>query len=71
MLMLNVMRWGHCFFLKKEMSKFEKLMQIVTIEEENLQMFWTSWGIWMKFSEKLPLIIILKNHKKPGVHLFS
>ena len=43
---------------------FEKLTKIVNNEEENLHIFWTSWGISMKFSGKMWLVIILKVTKK-------
>ena len=43
-------------------------MTMVNIEE-NLHIFWTSWGISVKFSGKMWLIIL--SHKKPGFHPFS
>ena len=47
-----------------------KLMKIVNIEEENLHIFWTSWGISMKFPEKMSLMIILKVRKSQYSILF-
>ena len=35
-------------------------MKILNIDEENLHIFWTTWGISMKFSGKIWLMIILK-----------
>ena len=45
----------------------KKLMIIVNIEEENLYIPWTTWGISMKFSGKMTYSNI-KNHKKSGLH---
>ena len=39
-------------------------MKTVNIEEENLHIFWTTWGI---FSEGVTYNII-KTHKKAGLH---
>ena len=41
-------------------KKSEKLSKIVNIEEENLHIFWTSWGISIKFSGKMWIMTILK-----------
>ena len=41
-------------------------MKIVNIFGENLHVFWTSWGISMKFLGKMWLIIILKITKNQG-----
>ena len=58
--------------LQQENSKKpEKLMKIVNIEEENLQIFWTSWGISMKFKKKDVTYDKIKPHKNPGRHPFS
>ena len=35
-------------------------MKIVNSQEENLQIFWTSWAISTNFSEKIWLMIMLK-----------
>ena len=35
-------------------------MKAAVIEEEGLHIFWTTWGISMKFSRKLGLMIKLK-----------
>ena len=49
-------------------------MKIVNTDGENFHIFWTGWGISMKFSGKMWLyrrdIIILKD-KKTGLHLLS
>ena len=47
-------------------EKFEKLIKMVNIEEENLHIFWTSWGISMKVSGKMWVMRILKVTKKQG-----
>ena len=39
-------------------------MKIDNIEGENVQIFWTTWDILMKFAEKMWLMIILKATKK-------
>ena len=46
------------------------MMKIVNIEEENLHIIWTNWGISMKFSGKMWLTIILKV-QKTGLPLLS
>ena len=38
-------------------------MKILNIDGENLQIFWTTWGILMNFSGKMTYDNI-KNHKK-------
>ena len=43
-------------------------MKIVNIEEKNLDIFWMSWEISMKFSRKMWHMIILKVSK---THAFS
>ena len=50
-------------------KKSEKLMKTVNIEENHLHIFWTTWGISIKFSEKIWLKIILKVTKKQGIIL--
>ena len=58
--------------LQQENSKKpEKLMKIVNIEEENLHIFWTSWGISIKFYKKEATYDKIKPHKNPGRHPFS
>ena len=44
-------------------------MEIVNIDRENLHIFWTPWGSWLKFSEKIWLMIILKVTKNQGFTL--
>ena len=46
-------------------------MKIVNTDGENLHIFWTTWGISMKFSGKLWLMIILKAKKIKGFHLWG
>ena len=46
------------------MKKSEKFMEVVNIDEENLDIFWTIWGISMKFPRKMWLMTILKFTKK-------
>ena len=41
-------------------------MKISNIEREIIYIFWTTWGISIKFSGKMWLIIILKLTKKQG-----
>ena len=41
-------------------------MEVVNIEGENLRIFWTTWEISMKFSEKMWLMIIFKVTKSQG-----
>ena len=50
-------------------KKSEKLMKLVNIKRKNLEIFSTSWGIPMKFSGKMWLVIILKFSKKQGLTL--
>ena len=43
----------------KEISKkSKKLIKTVNIERKNLHIFWTTWGITIKFSGKMWLIIL-------------
>ena len=42
------------------------MMEIVNIEEENLHIFWITWGNSLKSSRKAWLMIILKLTKKQG-----
>ena len=41
-------------------------MKIANIDREILHMFWATWGILMKFSEKDVTCDKTKSHKKPG-----
>ena len=51
-------------------KKFEKLMKIVDLDGENLQIFWITWGkTSMKFSGKMRLLIILQVTKNQGFTL--
>ena len=55
------------------MSKIQKnrskSMKIANIDRESLYFFLTTWGISMKFLEKMWLMIILKVTKKQGPNL--
>ena len=44
-------------------------MKIANIDREILHNFWTTWGISMKFSGNMCLMIILKVTKKQGFNL--
>ena len=44
-------------------------MKIANIDKEILHIFWTTWGISMKFSGKMCLMIILKVTKNQGFTL--
>ena len=44
-------------------------MKIANIEREIIYNFWTTWGIYMKFSGKMCLMIILKVTKIQGFTL--
>ena len=41
------------------------------MEQENLRIFWTIWGISIKFSEKMRLMIISKIHSLWKVHFLK
>ena len=47
-------------------KKSKKMIKIVNTGEENLYIFRTTWGILMKFSGKISLMIILKITKSQG-----
>ena len=49
-------------------KKFKKLMKIVNIDKENVHSLRTTWGLSMKFSGKMCLMIILKVTKMPGLY---
>ena len=49
-----------CFTTRKCQKTW---LTLVNIEVENLRIFWTSWGISMKFSGMMWLMIILKVNK--------
>ena len=53
------------FFVTRKFKKIKKLMKIASIDRENLHMFWTTWGIPVKFSKDLTCDTI-KSHKKSG-----
>ena len=44
--------------------------KIVNIKGEFLYIFWTTWGVSMKFSAKMWLMIVLKVTEKQGFTLF-
>ena len=62
MLTSSVISWRYWFLCNKEMSrnpkKCWKLLKIGNTEREILHVFWTNWGISMKFSGKMWLTII-------------
>ena len=41
-------------------KKSKKLIKIVSIEEENLHIYWTTWGISMKLLGNMWLMILPK-----------
>ena len=47
-------------FETRKCQKKKKLVKLVNIEEENIHIFRGTWGILMKFSGKMCLMIILK-----------
>ena len=60
MLKLSVISVTSVSLQQGNVKKSENSMKVVNIEEENLDIFCTSWGISMKFSGKMWLMIILK-----------
>ena len=72
MLTSSVISWRYWFLCNKEMSrnpkKCWKLLKIGNTEREILHVFWTNWGISMKFSGKMWLTIIPKVTKKTGFY---
>ena len=44
-------------------------MNMANIGREILHIFWKTWGISMKFSEKMWLMIMLKVTKNQGINL--
>ena len=57
------------FMQQGNVKNSEKSTKIVNIEGEILHMFWTTWGMSMRFSGKMRLMIILKVTKKHGFSL--
>ena len=51
------------------MSKNWKIDEKLKIDKENLNIFWTTWGISMTFLGKMWLMIILKVIKKKDFNL--
>ena len=47
-------------------KKSPKVLQIVTIDGENLHIFWTTWGTSVKCLGKMWLLIILQVTKNQG-----
>ena len=43
-------------------------MKIANVDREILHIFWMTWGVSVKFSEKMWLMIILKVTKKGFTH---
>ena len=58
------------FLQQGNVKNSEKLMKIVNIKGENLHVFWTTWGILVKFPGKIWLMIILNVTKKQGFTIF-
>ena len=58
-----------CFFETRKSWKTWKIMKIVNVEGENFQIFWTTWGTSIKFSNTW-LMIILKVTKKQCFTLY-
>ena len=50
--------------MSKNPKNWWKLMKIANIDRESLHISWTDWGISMKSSGKMWLMIILKATKK-------
>ena len=50
-------------------KNFKKSMKIANVDREILRIFWTTWGIPMKFSGKMWLMITLKLTKNQGFAL--
>ena len=55
--------------LSENVKKSEKLIKIVNIKEENIHIFWTNWGISLKFSGKILPMVILKTKNNEGFTL--
>ena len=55
--------------MSKNPKNWWRLMKIANIDREILHIFWTTWGISMKFSGKMCLMIILKVTKNQGFTL--
>ena len=55
------------YLQQKNLKKSKKLLKIVIIEEENLNIYQTTWGLSMKFSGKIKI----ENNKKPGLYHLS
>ena len=52
---------------QRDVKKSKKLIKIFNIEEENLHIFWTTWGASMTFSGNMWLM----KTKKTGLHPVS
>ena len=48
------------FLQQGNIKKSEKIMKIVNTDRENVHIFWTIWGLSIKFSGKMWIMIILK-----------
>ena len=48
------------FLQQGNIKKSEKIMKIVNTDTENVHIFWTIWGLSIKFSGKMWIMIILK-----------
>ena len=48
------------FLQQGNIKKSEKIMKVVNTDRENVHIFWTIWGLSIKFSGKMWIMIILK-----------
>ena len=55
--------------MSKNPKNWLKSMEIANIDTEILHIFWTTWGISIRFSGKMWLMIILKVTKNQGFTL--
>ena len=56
--------------MSKNLKNWWKSMKIANIDREIPHIFWMTWGMSLKFSEKMYLMIILKVTKKQGFPLY-
>ena len=55
------------YLQQENVKKYKKLMKLPNLDEQNHDIFRTTWGNLMTFSGKMCLIIILKVTKKQGL----
>ena len=64
MLRSSVICWHREFMCKeKKCKKKNKNFEVVNIDKKHLHIFWTTWGMWIKFTGKISLLIIQKEAK--------